>query len=84
MRQEVLPIAEQQEAIDMARENVRLLNCWLGISTREDLGNTFCVGCEFLDVCKRMYRLHGGADGIHPSALAKTVMEKHDIRSEYL
>lgn len=80
----LLPISEQQHAVELARENVRLLNCWLGISTKEDLGNTFCVGCEFLNTCKRLYRLLDGRAGVHPSARARITMEKFGISSEYL
>lgn len=82
--QTLLPLAEQEYAVNLARENVRLLNCWLGIATREDLGNTFCVDCEFLPVCKRMYRLFDGAAGMHPSSRARMVMNKFGIESDYL
>lgn len=82
--QTLLPIAEQQESKRLARDNTRLLNCWLGMATRDDLGKTFCHGCEFLDTCKRLYRLFDGARGMHPSARAREVLIKFGIRSEYL
>ena len=80
----LLPISEQQQARKIAIKNVRLLNCWLGIATREDLGNTFCSKCKYLGTCRGMYKLFDGAMGMHPSSRARTVMKKFGIESEYL
>lgn len=79
-----LPIAEQEKSRQIAIANLRLLNCWLGIATKETIGNTFCVDCEYLRDCKTLYRYFDGTSGIHPSARARIVMSVHNIESDYL
>jgi len=84
MTQGLLPIAEQQEAKELAERNLRLLNCWLGIATREEIGNTFCVECEHLNQCKNLYLFFAGSRMMHPASLARNILNRFDIPSDYL
>lgn len=79
-----LPIAEQEESGRIATENVRLLNCWLGVSTKERIGNTFCVSCEYLGQCKALYRHFDGTRDMHPASLARRIFTMFNIESDYL
>lgn len=83
-RQLLLPIAEQEAAKNIAVKNIRLLNCWLGISTKESIGSTFCVGCEFLSQCLALYKMLDRAEKLHPAARAREVIVRFKIESDYL
>jgi hypothetical protein len=80
--QQRLPIALQGEQI--ATENARLLNCWIGIAATETLGTRFCVGCEYLPTCQKMYLLFAGSRRLHPAHLARKVLAMFGIESEYV
>lgn len=81
-RQIKYPIAQQVEGV--ARANVRLLNCWLGIASGEKIGVKFCVGCEYITVCKSMFLMLGGSRNWHPAQLARKVFRDFGIDSEYV
>ena len=68
----------------MAHDNVRLLNCWLGIGVSEFLGRKFCVDCEFLSTCEEMYVIFAGKRRMHPAYLARKLLRMFEIDSEYL
>ena len=80
----LLPIAEQDAAREIATKSVRLLNCWLGISTKEVIGSTFCVECEYLHDCYALYMMLDRAEKLHPAARAREVMARFRIESDYL
>jgi len=80
----LLPIAEQDAAREIAAKSVRLLNCWLGISTKESLGSTFCADCEYLHDCTVLYTILDRAEKLHPAARAREVMNRFSIYSDYL
>jgi hypothetical protein len=82
--QGLLPIVEQQEAKEIAEDNTRLLNCWLGIATREDIGNTFCIGCEYLNRCQNLYLFFAGSRKMHPASLSRNILTRFGISSDYL
>lgn len=82
--QSILPIIEQEPSRRIAEENARLLNCWLGIAKKENLGSTFCEDCEYLQVCKSLYSYFDSRAVLHPSARARRVLESFDIDSDYL
>lgn len=80
--QRVLPIASQARSIAVSNSN--LLNCWLGIATKESLGTYFCVGCENLKSCNNIYNLFAGSRRMHPAGLARKILTTFDIASDYL
>ena len=77
-----MPVVSQSG--DIVRRNLRLLNCWLGIATREHIGATFCVECEYIEDCKNLYFLLSDNRQLHPASLARRTMNKFSIESEYL
>ena len=80
-----IPIADQRGARNIAIKKLRLLNCWLGVATKEQIGTTFCVECEYLQECKSLYRFFNtGADIMHPASLSRIILTKFMIDSEYL
>jgi len=81
-KQGLLPLASQGEFL--ARENTRLLNCWLGIRYSDNLGEVFCDGCEYLEQCNGLYRFFSGARRRHPAALARKILTAFEIESDYL
>lgn len=83
-KQILLPIAEQEQARIIATESLRLLNCWLGVATKESIGSTFCVDCEFLQTCKWLYWFFDKDTGLHPAARARKVIKMYGLDSEYL
>jgi hypothetical protein len=83
-KQKLLPIREQAASGNIAEDNIRLLNCWLGIATRDHIGKTFCIDCEFLEACKTLYFYLDGTVRMHPAARARRIMRKYDLGSEYL
>ena len=83
-RQLLLPIAEQEAAKRIAVQNIRLLNCWLGISTKEIIGSTFCVDCEHLESCRLLYKMLDRSEKLHPAARAREVIGRFKIPSDYL
>jgi len=83
-KQLLLPIAEQEAARKIAVANIRLLNCWLGISTKEFIGSTFCVECEHLESCALLYKMLDRSEKLHPAARAREVIGRFGIESEYL
>ena len=82
--QQLLPIALQEEARAIAIANVRLINCWIGIATKENIGSTFCVDCEYLATCRSLYRIFDGTAKLHPAARAREILRRFGIDSEYL
>ena len=80
----LLPIAEQEAARRIAVKSVRLLNCWLGISTKEAIGSTFCVECEHLRDCYALYLMLDRSEKLHPAARAREVITRFGIDSDYL
>jgi len=80
----LLPIAEQEAARKITEENVRLINCWLGISTKESIGSTFCVDCEYLGRCNLLYTMLDRAEKLHPAARAREVLIRFRIETDYL
>lgn len=83
-KQLLLPIAEQDASREIATNSVRLLNCWLGIATKEKIGTTFCIECDYLGDCKVLYTILDRAEKLHPAARAREVLTRFNIESEYL
>lgn len=83
-RQLLLPIAEQEASREIAAKSVRLLNCWLGVSTKETIGSTFCVECDYLQECKNLYVILDRAEKLHPAARAREVIARFGLESDYL
>lgn len=82
-KQKLLPIADQAKRI--ARNNIRLLNCWTGISTNERLDdNEFCNTCEYQPDCIALYLLFAGPSWLHPRNLARRLVKTYGIKSEYM
>lgn len=77
-----LPIAQQGEEI--ARSNIRLLNCWLGIAPGEKLGTRFCIDCEYITTCEKMFTMFAGSRAWRPAQLARKLIRDFDIESEYI
>lgn len=82
--QELLPISEQSVAKDLAIKHQRLIECWIGIATKEEIGSAFCADCYYLPTCKKLYFLFAGTRKIHPATLSKNIMRKFGIPSDFL
>ena len=80
----LLPIAWQPGSRELAKRNIRLLNCWLGIATREHIGTTFCTDCEYLSSCTALYIWFAERRRMHPASLARKVIRVFEIDSEYM
>jgi len=81
--QQLLPIAFQQAAQIFAARNIRFINCWLGIATKEVIGSTFCVECEYLGKCLELYKFFDGSAELHPAARARDIIKRFNIESDY-
>jgi len=77
-----IPVSEQIGPI--VHRYKRLLECWLGISTKETIGKTFCIGCKYLDDCEALYTFLAFGDSAHPATLAKNKLIAFGVKSEYL
>ena len=82
-RQILLPIMYQMG--DIARSNIRFLNCWTGIANKERLDdNLFCTTCKYNKDCIKLYHLFEGLEDMHPAFLARLLCKIHEIESEYM
>lgn len=67
-----------------AEDNIRLLECWLSIDTKEDIGIGLCLGCQYIGTCKWLYEVLCNSDRSHPAGLAKKIIFAFGIPSRYL
>jgi hypothetical protein len=82
-KQRILPIVEQEPSRAIVEENLRLINCWLGIAMKENIGTTFCADCEYLPICERLYNYFDSRASMHPAFRARRILRSFGIESDY-